>query len=218
MPRGGFGLVSSRVALWRRTFQDASPPDQARLTVKQDYKLQRVASHSILNILRRMEVPGSPELLRELEDNGAADPFSDMVKVELDHRNKAEGARMILEPPKRPGKEPKSQAKLPEAEKKRLRQEIVDEEWYARLAGAVGATARASVAAMTGTDAGAIWSSIDRAGEEVKAAADPELDEGRTGNSIGEVAGTALSVMLDGVEALAPPRPEPEPEQGQVSP
>lgn len=207
LPRGSFGIVKGRVTRRLNMFRASNPAEQPRLSVEQDYRLQRVSSHGILGILQRMNVAGSPEMLRELESNADADPFSDLVKVETDHQSRISDLRFKLETLERADAESDFWDEASEAEKRQLQEDIRVQERYTRLAGAVGATARATVAVKAGSNPEAIWGSIDRARSEVGAASDPELDAEQIGSSIGSVAGSALIQMLDQVEAIASARP-----------
>lgn len=227
LPRGGFEAVQGIVFGLDKAFHAANGPDSERLGVKQDFILQQVASEGILSVLDQMNVAGAAALAGDLRAKVNSDPYTDMLAVETgasanlsrlddelsEHQealaaaeaeaeaaadeeiSAVDEAAMIMA--SEGGPEPETQSD--EAAILQLEEQIAGQQRYMRLAGAVGAVARATVAVLTGGNPEAIQSSVDRARATVEAATEPVrvVDTMRIDTAIGDVAASALISMLD---------------------
>jgi hypothetical protein len=216
LPQGGFEAVEGIVLGLNNAFRAANGPDSERISVKQGFVLQQAASEGILGLLEQMQVGGASALATDLRTKVGADEYTDMLAVEMDARSdydrlsdELEEHQSALTETEEAAEDAGEEAAAPalvngdgtqtdEAAVLQLEEQMVRQQRYARLAEAVGATARATVAAMTGGNSDAVRSSIERARKTVEAVTEPVEVNGmiRLDTAVGSIAVQALTDML----------------------
>ena len=169
---GGFEAVQGVVSGMAIAFRRANGPETERLSVPQGFALQKVAAEGIFDLLDQVDIKDITTLTAELKKKMAADSYTDLTAVEISAQNELHKLNHELEGRQR------------------------------ALARAVGATARATVAVVTGSNQQVAQASLARERKIIETADEPLQVNGvvQAGAVIDDAAQSALSLMLDKLE------------------